>query len=170
MFFIWIRWKEKSQSTFENMKIWDFICLIQIMRIRHIFWFKSIWTEANKSFSYYLIQIIFNTWFESHFYGPPLVSLIRITLYTWFETCSFSAFFSWLCLIWLELIFRHDLNHEVFDSNHTLHMVWINWKMSQKSNFHLLHFTCSFDSKLIFLWFESNHHFSVFLVLNLKHI
>lgn len=130
----------------------------------------------------YLIQIKFWTWFESRSSCDIMLSLIWIKIWTWlksnFEHDSnkkkYYAFSSILCLIWIrfwiwfESNFEHDLNHGVHDPNHTLCLIRINWEWVEKLDFHLFYFTCSLDSKLNFLWFESNHRFSVFLCLILS--
>lgn len=138
MFLIWIRYKAKSQSTFKIMKNWDFMCLIQIMKIKHTFYFKSNWTEANQNFSNHLIWINLYTWFESVSYGSPLLDFIWIRQFFQYFPIGYVVFDS--------KKFVHDSNHKVFDWNHTLHKIRINWKMGQKSYFLLFHFTCSFDS------------------------
>lgn len=105
MFLIWVWFKVKSQSAFKTMRIWDFMCLIPIMEIIHILWFKSNWKNEKTRIFWpfdpnhflHMIQIIF--------FWSPLLDLIRIKYCTWFVSHNFSAFSSCVYCIWSKSIF-----------------------------------------------------------------
>lgn len=162
MFFIWVGYKEKSQSAFKTMKIWDFM----------------VWFESWKS----------NTLSNSNQIGQRQNWDFLTILFESFFTHESNQFLtSHLHLIWFESNIVHDLNHIVsqhfpvgpvaFSLNYFC--TWFEsrspWFESIKkiSKFYFFFYYTSVIHLIQIMscsWFKSNWTFQPFPVLNLKDI